>query len=146
MADIFTKKKRSDIMSRIRSSGTKPEHALYHIVRTVLGHRWRIDRNVNTLPGRPDVVVPTLSLVIQAHGCFYHYCPSHGHFPKTNRAYWVPKIRRNIARDASATRQLRSRGYTVWNIWEHALKGKGLEVTYKKIDKRILKLRKCIGD
>jgi len=78
-------------MSRIRSSGTAPEERLYQAVRDALGHRWRIDRNVTSMLGRPDVVIPPLQLAIFADGCFFHGCPEHYRPPLSNRDYWVPK-------------------------------------------------------
>jgi DNA mismatch endonuclease (patch repair protein) len=66
MADIFTPEKRSEIMSRIRSTGTTPETRLWVLVRAALGRRWRIDRNVRTLPGQPDVLIPSLRLAVFA--------------------------------------------------------------------------------
>jgi len=92
MADVFPPEQRSEIMSRIRSSGTTLEARLCASVREALGGRWRIDRNVRTLPGQPDVVVAGLHLAIFADGCFYHGCPEHGHMPKSNVDYWLPKL------------------------------------------------------
>jgi G:T-mismatch repair DNA endonuclease (very short patch repair protein) len=43
MADVFTPEKRSEIMFRIRSSGTTPETGLCAPVRQALGGRWRIE-------------------------------------------------------------------------------------------------------
>src|ERR1035441_964074 len=94
MADIFDVRKRSEIMSRIRSFGTTPERRLYALVRETLGPRWRIDLNTRTLPGQPDVFIPSLRLVLFADGCFYHGCPRHGHQPKSNQEYWLPKLAR----------------------------------------------------
>jgi DNA mismatch endonuclease Vsr len=48
-------------------------------IQAVMGHERRIDRNVTTMAGRPDVVIPSLRLVIFADGCFFHACcPSAG--------------------------------------------------------------------
>lgn len=141
MADIFTKEKRSEIMSGIRCAGTTPERRLYGIVCDILGHKWRVDCNVHSLPGRPDVVVPSLMLVIQADGCFYHFCPKHGHYPKTNARYWVPKLLRNARRDEAFRRKLRSLGFRVWRVWEHDLKRKGIARTYRRLERRILTLK-----
>ena len=93
MADIFTREKRSAVMANIRAHGSKPEERLYRLVRGVLGHRWRIDRNVEGLPGRPDVIIPSLRLVLLADGCFFHMCPQHGRIPDSHREYWAPKLR-----------------------------------------------------
>jgi DNA mismatch endonuclease (patch repair protein) len=138
--DIFAKKKRSEIMSRIRSSGTKPETKLYHCVRATLGGRWRIDRNVRTLPGQPDVVVPRLRLAVFADGCFYHSCPLHGHDPKSNSDYWVPKLARNKARDRLNRRALRGLGFSVWSFWEHDLKDRNIENTTRIMQRRLQRL------
>ena len=43
MVDVFDREKRSDVMSRIRSSGTRIELRLYEMVHALLGGRWRID-------------------------------------------------------------------------------------------------------
>ena len=72
MADIFSKEKRSEIMSKIRYKYTKPEI----IVRKLLfskGFRYRLHRN--NLPGKPDLVLPKHKTVVFVHGCFWHGHP-----------------------------------------------------------------------
>jgi DNA mismatch endonuclease (patch repair protein) len=139
MSDIFSAEKRSEIMSRIRSVGTSPEKRLYVILRESLGPRWRIDRNVRDLPGQPDFLVPSLRLAVFADGCFYHGCPTHGHTPKSNTAYWVPKLARNRKRDAANRRALREMGFTVFRVWEHDLKAERLGRLKAALDK-------CLGE
>jgi len=138
--DIFTRAKRSAIMSRIRSCGSVPEAALYECVRQLLGHRRRIDKNVRALPGQPDCVVPSLRLAIFVDGCFYHSCPLHGHAPKSNEAYWQPKLQRNARRDRTNRRELRKRGFAVWSFWEHDLKKRELEKFTSRLQRRLNKL------
>lgn len=99
--DVFDRAKRSQVMSRIRSEGTLAEHTLYALVRELLGARRRIDRNVNSLPGRPDLFIPSLRVAIFAHGCFYHGCAKHGRVPKSNQGYWAPKLIGNRRRDGA---------------------------------------------
>jgi len=140
MADIFTRGKRSDIMSRIRSSGTTPETALHACVREVLGGRWRVDQNVRTLPGQPDVLIPRLRVAIFADGCFYHSCPRHRHVPKSNKNYWIPKLQRNRQRDEINRKTLRKMGFTVWSVWEHDLKKNTVERTALRLQRRLTKL------
>ena len=137
MADVFTPQKRSEIMSRIRSSGTTPEARLAASVRGALGARWRIDMNVRTLPGQPDVVVPSLRLAIFADGCFYHGWPEHGHVPKSNAGYWLPKLARNRKRDRVSRKVLREMGYAVWSFWEHQLAGRRLARTQLALARRL---------
>ena len=120
--DVFPPEKRSEVMSAIRSAGTKPERRLYEAVRAFLGERWRIDLNRTDLPGKPDLVIPTLRVAIFADGCFFHHCPIHGRIPASRREYWEPKIHRNVERDRIAEAQLREAGFEVWRFWEHELK------------------------
>jgi DNA mismatch endonuclease (patch repair protein) len=124
-------------MSRIRSAGTTPEKTLYEIVRQNIGGRRRIDRNVRGLPGQPDVVVPSLRLAIFADGCFYHGCPVHGHIPKSNMKYWIPKLARNRKRDKWAQVELRKRGLKVLRVWECDLSGKRLPPTVRRLNVRL---------
>jgi DNA mismatch endonuclease (patch repair protein) len=119
VADVFDPVKRSQVMSRIRSSSTRPEQQLYELVRSLLGGRWRIDRNVGGLPGKPDLVIPSLKVAVYLDGCFFHACPRHGRIPDSNRDYWEPKLTQNVRRDARNRRQLRELGYHVWRLWEH---------------------------
>jgi DNA mismatch endonuclease (patch repair protein) len=137
VTDIFTKKKRSEIMSRIRSVGTKPEQCLLLVVRRTLGHRWRIDQNVQCLPGRPDFVIPSLSLIIFVDGCFYHGCPVHGHDPKSNQSYWVPKLKRNQERDRASRRLLQEMGFAIIRFWEHDLLEPNLSRTKRFLARKV---------
>lgn len=137
MADNHTSEQRSANMARIRSSGTTPEERLYQTVRTALGYRWRIDRNVTSLPGRPDIVVPSLRLVIFADGCFFHGCPAHYREPLSNREYWLPKIANNIVRDKAQRSALEADGWCVWTVWEHELKKNSLEETQLAINRHL---------
>jgi DNA mismatch endonuclease (patch repair protein) len=119
--DIFTPRKRSEIMSRIRGR-TRPEISLYVLVRTAVGPRRCIFRNYARLLGTPDVFVPSLSLAFFVDGCFFHGCPVHGHIPHTNSEFWERKILRNMRRDRLYQRSLRREGISVWRFWEHDLK------------------------
>ena len=72
MSDIYSKQKRSQIMSIISGKETKPEI----IVRKFLfskGFRYR--KNDNRYPGKPDIVLPLYKTVIFVHGCFWHQHP-----------------------------------------------------------------------
>jgi DNA mismatch endonuclease, patch repair protein len=137
LADIFTAKKRSEIMSHIRSTGTKPEEKLFRLLSEIFGKRRRIERNVQRLPGQPDILVPSLRLAIFVDGCFYHSCPKHGHNPKSNLRYWIPKLSRNLARDRKNRRALRKKGFAVWRFWEHSLSGLHLHRAQETLIKRL---------
>ncbi len=140
MTDNHTPEQRSANMARIRSSGTAPEERLYEVVRVALGYRWRIDRNVTTMPGRPDVVVPSLRLVIFADGCFFHGCPAHYRPPLSNSEYWLPKILGNMDRDKSHRSVLETNGWSVWRVWEHELTKRAIPETQLTLDHRLAQL------
>src|SRR5258708_664131 len=124
--DKFSKGKRSEIMSRIRSTGTKAERLLVdmaiRIVREELGRCTRVRSHAKQLYGRPDVFVPSIRLVLFLDGCFFHKCPTHGHIPKSNIVYWRQKISGNVRRDARVRRALRREAYSVWRFWEHEVR------------------------
>ena len=137
MTDRHTPEQRSANMARIRSTGTTPEERLYQTIRMALGHRWRIDRNVKAMPGRPDVVIPSLKLVIFADGCFFHGCPKHYRAPLSNTEYWIPKIAGNIARDKAQQSVLEGDGWSVWRVWEHELTKSTLPETQMTLHSRL---------
>jgi DNA mismatch endonuclease (patch repair protein) len=119
MPDIFTKAKRSEVMSLIRGRGNKDtEVALAKLFRRNKITGWRRNQKIF---GKPDFIFPKLKLAIFVDGCFWHGCPKHGTQPKGNRAFWKNKFARNKARDVLVTRTLRSAKWRVLRIWEHDL-------------------------
>lgn len=117
--DIWSKKKRSAVMAKIRSKDTKPEW----IVRRYLfsrGYRYR--KNVKGLPGTPDIVLRKYGIVIFIHGCFWHGHEVDGHIPKNNREFWRKKIERNRRRDERNKEELKKLGWRVMTVWECQLK------------------------
>ena len=83
--------------------------------------RFRKDHlvQVTGLRLRPDIVFPRMRLAVFIDGCFWHGCPEHYVAPKSNLAYWEPKMERNIERDKLANRNLRLAGWKVIRIWTH---------------------------
>jgi DNA mismatch endonuclease (patch repair protein) len=119
MADVFTKTKRSEVMSRIRSRGNKDtEVGLAKLLRRHKITGWRRHQPVF---GKPDFIFPKLKLAIFVDGCFWHNCPKHGTKPVGNRSFWKKKFARNITRDRLVTQTLRKLGWQVLRIWEHEL-------------------------
>ena len=120
LADHHSKEVRRKNMSHIRSTNSKPEE----IVRKYLfskGFRYR--KNVRTLPGCPDIVLPKYHTVIFVNGCFWHKHDC-GRFVWTssNTEYWIPKINRNVERDKQNHKKLIDMGWKVLIIWECELK------------------------
>jgi DNA mismatch endonuclease (patch repair protein) len=119
MADVFTKAKRSEVMSRIRGSGNKEtELALIKLFRKNKITGWR---RRYPLFGKPDFVFSKYNLVVFVDGCFWHGCPKHSNMPVNNRAFWKKKLASNKARDLRVSRVLRRTGWHVIRIWEHEL-------------------------
>jgi DNA mismatch endonuclease, patch repair protein len=119
MADVFSIRKRSQVMSRIRSTGNKDtELALIRVFRKKNISGWRRHWR---LAGNPDFVFLEARLAIFVDGCFWHGCLKHSRPPKSNRVYWRAKMIRNKARDRSVSRTLRTGGWRVLRIWEHEL-------------------------
>lgn len=119
--DVFTKEKRSRIMSKVKGRDTKPER----LVRSLLhgmGYRFRLHRR--DLPGNPDIVLPKHRKVIFVHGCFWHGhedC-SRSKRPTSNRMFWDEKLNKNIQRDKSNILTLRNMGWTPLIIWTCEIK------------------------
>ena len=106
-------------MSGIRSKGMKPEMAVRRLLHS-MGYRYRLHRK--DLPGQPDLVFPARRKVILVHGCFWHQHADPEcrivRQPKSNREYWLPKLERNVARDAENRARLEELGWEVLVIWE----------------------------
>jgi DNA mismatch endonuclease (patch repair protein) len=119
MPDVFSKMKRSQVMSVIRSGGNKDtELRLVSILRAGSITGWRRRQPV---PGHPDFIFWSERLAVFVDGCFWHGCPKHGRKPGSNRNYWLPKLRRNQERDRAVKRALLEAGWAVLRIWEHDL-------------------------
>lgn len=121
MVDVFSCRKRSEIMSRVKSSGTKPELAVLAIVRR-LGRR--PSRNVKGLPGTPDICIQPLKKAIFVNSCFFHQhkgCRA-SHRPTSNMAFWERKLDANVRRDRRVRRELNRMGWSVAVVWECRLK------------------------
>ncbi|HEX5057635.1 MAG TPA: DNA mismatch endonuclease Vsr [Gammaproteobacteria bacterium] len=118
--DPLTVEQRSERMSRISSSDTKPELFVRQFIYG-LGFRYRL--HVKELPGRPDIVFRRYKKVIFVHGCFWH---QHGcnqyRMPKSKIDFWIPKLQKNVERDKKISRELKKCGWKVLVIWECQLK------------------------
>ena len=144
--DKLSAQQRHNNMAAIRSKDTKPEM----IVRKGLwrrGFRYRL--NHKRLPGHPDLVLRKYRTCIFVNGCFWH---GHGvalpqmdngewiidnseccKIPKTNREFWVAKIRRNKERDKEEQRRLAAMGWHCITVWECELKPSKREETLDSI-------------
>jgi DNA mismatch endonuclease (patch repair protein) len=116
MTDVFTKEKRSWVMSRIRSKNTKVEKILCKKMRS---RRIKFVQHPKLI-GHPDFLV-SKNIVVFVDGCFWHGCPKHYIEPKTRKSFWKEKIAGNMKRDKLAKWDLRRLGYKVIRLWEHQI-------------------------
>ena len=132
MAGRITKKKRSRIMSRIRSKNTSLEISFKKLLDKNKLSGYKMHPKVL---GNPDFVFPKKKLVIFIDGDFWHgynWKKLHKVPPKK---YWQAKISRTIARDKKYTMQLKKAGWKALRFWEHEIK--------KNPKKAIMKLKKA---
>ena len=122
-------------MSHIRSTNSKPEE----IVRKYLFSKgFRFRKNVRTLPGCPDIVLPKHNTVIFVNGCFWHkHNCDRFVWPSSNIEYWIPKINRNVERDEENYKKLTDIGWRVLVIWECELKKNVREERLEQLIKAI---------
>lgn len=135
VADVFTKRKRSEVMARIRAKGTKPEVAIARALRD-LGIRF--NRHAKDLPGRPDFALSAIRTIINVKGCFWHghFCLK-GRVPEGNRPYWRAKIAGNRRRDRRNEARLRRAGWRVLTVWECRVRKSTRESLADTVGKRL---------
>lgn len=118
----------SRLTSRIASASsakrdTKPELLLRRAINSV-GLTYKVD--VASLPGRPDLVVPAARVAVFCDGDFWHGRNLKKRLEKLqaghNAAYWVRKLKTNVARDRKVDVLLRRSGWTVLRFWESELR------------------------
>lgn len=125
MPDIYTKSKRSEIMSKISGKNTKPE---IKFRKALFARGFRYRTNLNTLPGKPDIVLPKYKTIIFIHGCFWHShkgC-SRSKLPETNMEFWSKKINDNVIRDEKNINALKEIGWNCLIVWQCEISNKNL--------------------
>jgi len=135
-ADVFTPKKRSEVMSLIRSAGNRETELVFaKILRREGITGWR--RNAPVF-GKPDFVFRHNKVAIFVDGCFWHHCPRHGKIPKTRKKYWQKKIFRNVERAKEVNHELRCRGWKVIRVWS-------CELGDQRLARKLQHLRGLLG-
>lgn len=109
-------------MSHVKNSDTALENALCkELVRRGIKS---FSRNVRTVIGKPDIAFPARKIAVFCDGDFWHgydWENSQNQI-KSNRAFWITKIEKNMARDAEVTAMLRANGWIVLRFWGHQIK------------------------
>ena len=113
MTDVFSKAKRSEIMSKIRSTGTKPEKILE---KSLKKRKFKFKKH-GKLPGRPDFVFEKAKLAVFVDGKFWHGYRFSAWRNKL-APFWLEKITENRRRDRKAERQLKKLGWRILRFWD----------------------------
>jgi len=107
---------RSEIMSRVKSKDSAAERSLRSALHAE--HlRFRLHRRVEGIT--VDIVFAGPRVAVFVDGCFWHGCPRHATFPRSNQGYWLPKLAENRDRDKRQSVRLRKAGWKVIRAWEH---------------------------
>lgn len=89
-----------------------------------MGLRYR--KNLEALPGKPDIVFVRARVVVFCDGDFWHGRNWEEQKSKlcqgTNAEYWLSKIEANIERDRLNNALLKADGWSVLRLWETDIK------------------------
>ncbi|MFA5095633.1 MAG: very short patch repair endonuclease [Candidatus Paceibacterota bacterium] len=118
--DRFSKKKRSEIMSKIRSKNTKLEKEFILVLKKIIHKKFQT--NVISIKGKPDIVFQKEKVCIFLDSDFWHGWQYNRWKYLLKNNFWQEKIENNRKRDKKTTNYLRKNGWTVLRFWEHQIK------------------------
>lgn len=105
-----------------KKKGSKPELSLRRLLWS-RGVRYRL--HPGSLPGTPDITIPSRKVAIFCDGDFWHgrnWDERQKRLERgSNAPYWVSKIQRNIVRDHEINKALDGMGWRVIRVWESDL-------------------------
>ena len=129
MADMFSKKKRSEIMSKISSKNTKIERLIFRELRK---RKIYFSKHYKSIFGNIDIAVPKKKIAVFLDGDFWHGYNFNKIKKRLPKEYWLSKIESNIRRDRVKRAKLRQAGWKVLRLWEHDIE--------KKFEKSLFKI------
>lgn len=137
--DHLTRKQRHKNMKNIKSKDTSIEM----ILRKALwnkGYRYR--KNDNSLPGKPDIVLPKYKIAVFCDSEFFHGKDWEILKPQLEKGkngnFWIDKISKNRKRDDEVNKRLQFLGWTVIRFW-------GKDIT-KKTEECVRVIEEAIFD
>lgn len=109
----------SNRMKSVRRTNTKPELAIQSCLKQ-MGLSFKTDFGIiKGSQRRADIVFKEAKVTVFIDGCFWHGCPIHGTWPKTNSEFWRKKVESNRKRDLDTDYHLTNIGWKVTRVWEH---------------------------
>lgn len=107
----------------------------------------RFRKNVNQLPGKPDIVFLGPRIAVFCDGDFWHGKDWGARRRKLSKGanpdYWIAKIERNRRRDRENTAKLEASGWVVLRFWESEIH-KDVESVADKILSTLKRLDKAV--
>lgn len=133
----------SKTMKRVKSKDTSIEVVLRKAL-WEKGFRYR--KNVASLPGKPDIVIPKYKIVIFCDSEFFHgkdWYKLKEQLQKGNNAdYWIAKIERNRQRDVDNDKKLMFLGWNVVHFWGKDI-AKNTEECVKVVEEMAFNTKIC---
>lgn len=127
--DVFTRKKRSEIMSKIHAQNTKAEVLVFRELRKRGAY---FQKHYKKAEGSPDIALPRKKKAIFIDGDFWHGYKFSKQKQRLPKKYWLAKIKRNIKRDKTTVAKLKKDDWEILRVWEHEVI-KELAKTIEKI-------------
>ena len=116
-----TKEQISYNMQQVKNKDSKIEVLLR---KKLWSRGLRYRKNVNRIYGKPDIVFIGKKVAVFCDSEFWHgynWEERKKDF-KSHQEFWIPKIERNMERDAEVTAKLESEGWTVIRFWGNEIK------------------------
>lgn len=116
-----TKEQISYNMQQVKNKDSKIEVLLR---KELWSRGLRYRKNVNRIFGKPDIVFIGKKIAVFCDSEFWHgynWEERKKDF-KSHQEFWIPKIERNMERDAEVTAKLESEGWTVIRFWGNEIK------------------------
>ena len=116
-----TKEQISYNMQQVKNKDSKIEVLLR---KELWSRGLRYRKNVNRIYGKPDIVFIGKKIAVFCDSEFWHgynWEERKKDF-KSHQEFWIPKIERNMERDAEVTAKLESEGWTVLRFWGNEIK------------------------
>jgi DNA mismatch endonuclease (patch repair protein) len=116
-----TKEQISFNMQQVKNKDSKIEVLLR---KELWSRGLRYRKNLNRIYGKPDIVFIGKKVAVFCDSEFWHgynWEERKKDF-KSHQEFWIPKIERNMERDAEVTARLESEGWTVIRFWGNEIK------------------------
>ena len=113
MEEILKEKRNNQLLN---SKNTKPEIKVQKILKKKGIY---FLKHIKSLAGTPDILIPSLKIIIDIKGCFWHqHGCIHSKLPRTNQIFWINKFERIKIKDIQNLRLNKKKGWNTFDIWE----------------------------